>query len=154
MTAEEAGARLDQLSVAARKLQARHATSKLRPRPVAPWSRRKRISGWVQRARAAAANPSPEVARAAEWLLDNDYQVQRAVVQIEQDLPRGFYRRLPSLKDPAEDGALQRAIGQAVAEMQAARGVALSSECLSESRRFLPERVVESHLRAFERLVS
>jgi glycosyltransferase involved in cell wall biosynthesis len=57
------------------------------------------------------------------------------------------------LFDPSEEGALERAIRQAVAEMQAAGGAALSSECLSESRRFLPERVVESHLRTFERMV-
>ena len=58
------------------------------------------------------------------------------------------------LFDPSEEGALERAIGQAVSEMQAARGSALSAACLSESRRFLPERVVESHLRTFERMVS
>ena len=57
------------------------------------------------------------------------------------------------LFDPAEEGALERMIGQAVAEMQASAGATLSSGCLSESRRFLPERVVESHLRAFERVV-
>lgn len=57
------------------------------------------------------------------------------------------------LFDPSEEGALERAIHHAVSEMQAASGAALSSECLSESRRFLPDRVVESHLRAFERLV-
>ena len=58
------------------------------------------------------------------------------------------------LFDPAEEGALERTIGQAIAELRAASGTALSSACLSESRRFLPERVVQSHLRAFERLVS
>jgi glycosyltransferase involved in cell wall biosynthesis len=57
------------------------------------------------------------------------------------------------LFDPSEEGALERTIGQAVGEMQASRGAALSSECLNESRRFLPERVVESHLRTFERMV-
>jgi glycosyltransferase involved in cell wall biosynthesis len=57
------------------------------------------------------------------------------------------------LFDPSEDGALERAIGLAVGEMQAAGGAVLSSECLRESRRFLPERVVESHLRTFERMV-
>jgi glycosyltransferase involved in cell wall biosynthesis len=57
------------------------------------------------------------------------------------------------LFDPAEEGALERAIGRALTEVQASAGAALSTECLSESRRFLPERVVESHLRAFERMV-
>jgi glycosyltransferase involved in cell wall biosynthesis len=57
------------------------------------------------------------------------------------------------LFDPSEEGALERAIGQAVTEMQAASAATLSSECLNESQRFLPDRVVESHLRAFERMV-
>jgi glycosyltransferase involved in cell wall biosynthesis len=58
------------------------------------------------------------------------------------------------LFDPSEVGALERAIGHAVGEMQGSNGTALSTECLSESRRFLPERVVESHLHAFERTAS
>jgi glycosyltransferase involved in cell wall biosynthesis len=57
------------------------------------------------------------------------------------------------LFDPSEEGALVRAIGQAVSEMHSASAAALSSECLSESQRFLPDRVVESHLRTFERMV-
>ncbi|MEJ0039310.1 MAG: glycosyltransferase family 4 protein [Gammaproteobacteria bacterium] len=57
------------------------------------------------------------------------------------------------LFDPSEEDALERTIGQAIAEMRATRAATLSSECLSESRRFLPARVVESHLRAFERMV-
>jgi glycosyltransferase involved in cell wall biosynthesis len=57
------------------------------------------------------------------------------------------------LFDPSEEGALERAIGTAVADVQGVSGAALSGECLNESRRFLPDRVVESHLRAFERLV-
>ena len=57
------------------------------------------------------------------------------------------------LFDPSEEGALERALGTAVAELRAPSGAVLSSECLTESRRFLPDRVVDSHLRAFERLV-
>ncbi|WP_162097517.1 hypothetical protein [Allomesorhizobium alhagi] len=30
--------------------------------------------------------------------------MQRAVVQIEQDLPTGFYKRLPILKGPGDEG--------------------------------------------------
>ena len=57
------------------------------------------------------------------------------------------------LFDPAEEGALERAMARAVAEMQATSGATLSGECLSEAQRFLPDRVVQSHLRAFERMV-
>ncbi len=34
---------------------------------------------------------------AAEWLLDNFYVVQRAMRQVEKNLPSGYYRRLPKL---------------------------------------------------------
>jgi cyclic beta-1,2-glucan synthetase len=34
---------------------------------------------------------------AAEWLLDNYYIVQQALRQIRQDMPQGYYRRLPKL---------------------------------------------------------
>jgi cyclic beta-1,2-glucan synthetase len=35
-----------------------------------------------------------------EWLLDNYYILQQAVQQIRQDMPAGFYRRLPKLTAP------------------------------------------------------
>jgi glycosyltransferase involved in cell wall biosynthesis len=57
------------------------------------------------------------------------------------------------LFDPAEEGALTRALTTATNELQSGAGVKLSSACLDESRRFVPDRVVDSHLRAFERLV-
>ncbi len=57
------------------------------------------------------------------------------------------------LFDPAEEGALTRALTTATNELQSGAGVTLSSACLDESRRFVPDRVVDSHLRAFERLV-
>ena len=46
---------------------------------------------------AALGDSEGAVAKAAEWLLDNEYLVARAVRQIEKDLPRGFYARLPTL---------------------------------------------------------
>lgn len=94
----------DTLTLAAQQLQKRHATSRLKPRPIAPWSRLYRILGWLQRARTAASDPPSGAVKAAEWLLDNDYQIQRAVLQIEQDLPVGFYERLPSLEDSGSEG--------------------------------------------------
>ncbi|WP_370125583.1 glycosyltransferase family 2 protein [Sinorhizobium fredii] len=59
---------------------------------------------WLEQARTAASDPPPGAVKAAEWLLNNDYQVQRAVLQIEQDLPVGFYERLPSLEDSGSEG--------------------------------------------------
>jgi glycosyltransferase involved in cell wall biosynthesis len=57
------------------------------------------------------------------------------------------------LFDPAEESALEKALCSAVEALQAQTNVSLSAECLRESQRFLPDRVVDSHLRAFERLV-
>ena len=49
------------------------------------------------RTRSALVDSEGAVAKAAEWLLDNEYLVTRGVRQIEQDLPKGFYARLPTL---------------------------------------------------------
>ncbi|HEX9118308.1 MAG TPA: hypothetical protein VGA61_19745, partial [Anaerolineae bacterium] len=37
------------------------------------------------------------LSHAAEWLLDNFYLAQQSVREIREDMPRGFYRRLPKL---------------------------------------------------------
>ena len=40
---------------------------------------------------------SPRHDQAAEWLMDNAYVIERAVRQIREDLPRGYFLRLPAL---------------------------------------------------------
>ena len=40
---------------------------------------------------------------AAQWLLDNHYMVEEAIYQIKRDIPRRFYRQLPTIK--LADGA-------------------------------------------------
>jgi glycosyltransferase involved in cell wall biosynthesis len=57
------------------------------------------------------------------------------------------------LFDPSEQGALERVILSAATELQSETASALSATCLEEARRFMPDRVVDSHLRAFESLV-
>ncbi|GAA4644057.1 glucoamylase family protein [Pontixanthobacter gangjinensis] len=47
--------------------------------------------------RQASVDPPPSAGKAAEWLLDNDYQVFRALQRVEEDMPRNFYRQLPAL---------------------------------------------------------
>jgi len=95
---------IDPIAVAASELKARHALSAGKPRPVAVWTNLTAMSDWLARARGFAALPSPEASKAAEWLLDNDYHVQRAILQIEEDLPVGFYERLPGLEGIEDDG--------------------------------------------------
>lgn len=64
------------------------------PTPVAVWHHVDGVKRWLKQAMAAAARAEPSLASPAEWLLDNGFQVQRAAIQIKQDLPPGFYRRL------------------------------------------------------------
>lgn len=62
-----------------------------------------RLSDWFDRVRAYCADPAPEHQRAADWLLDNDYQIKRALRHLKTGMPRAFYDRLPALVGP--DGA-------------------------------------------------
>jgi glycosyltransferase involved in cell wall biosynthesis len=57
------------------------------------------------------------------------------------------------LFDPAEPTALDDGIANAARELQSDASPALSESCLTEASRFLPDRVVDSHLSAFERLL-
>ncbi|KLI63036.1 cellobiose phosphorylase [Aurantiacibacter marinus] len=67
------------------------------PQAMPVWSEIGAVRRWLERARRASVDPPPDATKAAEWFLDNDYQVHRAIRQIEQDLPAAFYRRLPAL---------------------------------------------------------
>ncbi|MCC5971669.1 MAG: cellobiose phosphorylase [Pararhodobacter sp.] len=61
------------------------------------------ISDWVPRALAAARAANPENLTSAEWMLDNDYQLRRALRQIRADMPPAFLHRLRAL--PPQDAA-------------------------------------------------
>ncbi|HLG58339.1 MAG TPA: glucoamylase family protein [Vicinamibacterales bacterium] len=97
------------LETAARELSGRHTAVESRARPLDSLQRVSALTAWLDRARAALADPAPEAAKAAEWLLDNDYLVERAIRQIQEDLPPGFYRRLPGLAQDEEERRLPRA---------------------------------------------
>ena len=60
------------------------------------------LGRWLDEVRLACVDPPPEASKAAEWLLDNDYQVQRALRQIDKDMPPSFYRKLSALDDDAD----------------------------------------------------
>ena len=55
------------------------------------------LDGWFVEVLAFCANPPSEHARAADWILDNDYQVKRALRRLKKDLPQHFYDKLPAL---------------------------------------------------------
>jgi len=54
----------------------------------------------VYRATNAAQGRGEAVTPAAQWLLDNNYLVEETIFQIKRDLPRRFYRKLPTLQLP------------------------------------------------------
>ena len=69
------------------------------------WESISSLHKWLMRAREAARTADSRNAVAAEWLLDNDYHVQRAILQIGEDLPATFYARLPGIAGEQANGA-------------------------------------------------
>ncbi len=60
------------------------------------------VSGFLNDMRQALAQtPANDVANpyAAEWLLDNHHVIEQSVAQVNEDMPPGYYRQLPRLKD-------------------------------------------------------
>ncbi len=85
------------LEIAAHELAARHRISHVPPEPVAVWKQVADVQRWLSDVRLACVDPPPDAGKAAEWLLDNDYQVHRALRQIGKDLPPSYYRQLPTI---------------------------------------------------------
>jgi cyclic beta-1,2-glucan synthetase len=88
------------LALAAAALRARHDVAEGRPEAAPAWRKVSAILPWLERARQSAVEPPHDAAKAFEWLLDNDFQVRRAVRQVREDMPDAFYRRLPRLAAP------------------------------------------------------
>jgi len=82
---------------AAVAIRSRHDIERGPPEPAAVWRKLSAILPWLVRARRDCADPPPHAIKASEWLLDNEFQVRRAIRQVREDLPAAFYRRLPRL---------------------------------------------------------
>lgn len=52
------------------------------------------LQQWLADTKTYCADPHADHARAADWLLDNDYQIARAIREVRQDMPAEFYKRL------------------------------------------------------------
>ena len=63
----------------------------------------------------AEATSTTAVSFAAEWMLDNYYIIQRALREIVQDLPPGYYAELPRLKEEEAFGGYPRVYAVAAA---------------------------------------
>ena len=90
------------LERAAAKLGDTHQFSSHPPEPIPAWQAIDKAEQWLNKARQACARAPSEASKAAEWLLDNDFQVYRAIRQIKEDLPESFYTRLPALKNEGQ----------------------------------------------------
>ena len=98
-------ANYDPIGLAACDVSVRHLLHGLTSGPAALpiWEALPALKLWLDKAIAAAGVAGPQNTSAAEWLLDNDFQVQRAIRQVGEDLPLQFYKRLPAVVE--EDGA-------------------------------------------------
>ncbi len=94
----------DVLARAAADLHNHHKLSEKAPEPVPAWHHIDDAAEWLTRARKACASAPTDAGKAAEWLLDNDYQVYRAIRQIKEDLPPSFYVKLPALEAAPKSG--------------------------------------------------
>ncbi|MDJ0977568.1 MAG: glucoamylase family protein [Erythrobacter sp.] len=96
------------------ELGAVHNITRKPAMPIGALQNPKAVERWLHAARKACSKPAPEVAKAAEWLLDNDYHVSRALQQIRKDLPREFYLKLPALVDGEPPGPRVFALAHAL----------------------------------------
>ncbi len=85
-------------------LRVPHILSPSAPRAIPAWKAIGNADDWLNQARKACAVAPSEASKAAEWLLDNDYQVYRAIRQIKEDLPSEYYAQLPALESEGELG--------------------------------------------------
>jgi cyclic beta-1,2-glucan synthetase len=104
VTAASADPQLGTLEAAALDLRAQHRVVARRAREIPLLVRLDAMPAWLAEARARLASPEPVLAKAADWLLDNDYLVERAIRQLGEDLPSGFYGRLPRLVSGEAEG--------------------------------------------------
>jgi len=89
---------------AAQELARSHRTCAGRPGPLTSLVRVREMPGWLEQAQLRLSKAEAPVAKAAEWFLDNSYLVQRAIRQIQHDLPAAFYAELPALEGPEGPG--------------------------------------------------
>ncbi len=87
MSVQSRGDHVGLVEVTALELARSHHISAGRPEPLASLVRIPEMSDWLEQAQMRLSKPDTSVAKAAEWFLDNSYLVQRAIRQIEEDLP-------------------------------------------------------------------
>lgn len=59
---------------------------------------------WLDSVGSHCEMPAAHLTKVSEWLLDNEFQLRRCVRQIDEDLSKEFYQRLPKLGAPEYQG--------------------------------------------------
>ncbi|MEQ9038888.1 MAG: glucoamylase family protein [Silicimonas sp.] len=98
--------------ITARRSAASHRISGDPPDQLPIFRSMSSLSDWLERLLDYCSDPAPGHRRAADWLLDNDYQVARAIRRLKEDLPPRFYMRLRAVNDEF-DGRVPRAFAVA-----------------------------------------
>lgn len=92
------------LDTAARLLSEAHRTAKGPAQPLPVWRSLGDMPKWLDQAKSYCVDPEPDLANAADWLLDHDFKVRRAIRQVRNDMPEAFYRRLICLESAPDSG--------------------------------------------------
>ncbi len=92
------------ITAAGEALERRHHVRDYAPKRIPAWSGLRTLPLWLRRLKTACLTAEPNAAKAAEWILDNHFHIERAIRQIREDMPSAFYSRLPSLENADSEG--------------------------------------------------
>lgn len=106
--------------------------SSAKPEPAAVWQHGLLLLPWLDQLHKLCLKPSAQVLKPCEWLLDNEFQLRRAVRQLHQDLPVAYYQRLPRLS-----GAHYQGIPRVLAMARGMLSVSQGQVCLSTAVAFV-----------------
>lgn len=82
------------------------------------------LTGWLDRLRTYCLDAPAVHSRAADWLLDNDYQVLRAIRQVQSGLPEHFFGRLDVVQ--SNSGVIRPRIFDIAHSISAVDGIQIS----------------------------
>ncbi|ART79182.1 cellobiose phosphorylase [Oceanisphaera avium] len=74
-----------------------HGITTGRANAVPAWQHLADMLPWLTHVHEHCLKPSAPLAKAAPWLLNNEFHLRRAIRQVRQDMPMAFYQRLPRL---------------------------------------------------------
>ena len=85
------------LSAFAQRLAKKHTANAADPKSTSVSIPIQQLTNTIDEALNLSLQPDFTSERVANWLLDNDYQLERALRQIKQDISQSFYQELPGI---------------------------------------------------------